>query len=85
MRKYYKEQYDDFHKEERKEKEKEMKFIKLHDRDNYTVIFNIESIAAIYYDEEQQTTAIDYGAGETFYIKEKVEEIESALGSLIYN
>lgn len=55
------------------------KFIKLHDRDNYPVIFNIDSVHAIYFDEEEKTTAIDYGAGETFFVKENIEEVEYLL------
>lgn len=62
-----------------------MKFIKLHDRDGYVVLFNVELIAAIYYDEEEKTTAIDYGSSETFYIKEKVGEIETILSHFVCN
>lgn len=52
------------------------KFIELHDRNGSLVIFNVESIHAIYFDEEENTTAIDYGFKETFFIKEPVEQVE---------
>ncbi len=59
------------------------KFIKLHDYDNNSVIFNIDSIHAIYIDEKENITAIDYGTDETFFVKETVEEIESLLDSVV--
>ena len=52
------------------------KFVELHGRDGGLVVFNVESVHAIYFDEEENATAIDYGFKETFFIKEPVEQVE---------
>lgn len=60
------------------------KFIDLHGRDNTPALFNINSIHSVYFDEEENSTAIDYGSKETFFIRESVEEVRKLLYDFIH-
>lgn len=53
-------------------------FIIVHDLDNMSMLINIHKITCIYWDEEENSFAIDIDHS-TFYVKETVEEIESKI------
>ena len=56
------------------------RFLVLHDSiDGKLVLFNVSAIHCVYAgdeeDSEEFATAIDYGYGSTFYVRESVEEV----------